>query len=1508
MIPKWFRSSYLCFLAFCLSSSAAPLSQPAALDGPDKPLFFSLALRRGGGTLGLTLDGARHLTKPVFVGVNAQGRALVRVGDESREAKEKLPDTVRLVGRIRVADGTAHVDVLATALGEAGPEPGDDGWALRVTGPLQGESLAEYFLDFVNGASGQFLDVRFGDSWEAVAQPLVGGLVPGRFGSALDVRESVGQTEPRAEFAQRVFTVEAWVKVKLSGSYNILLAHAPKSSDAHWELYTERRNGALAVYMPANKPAVMTSPQVIADDQWHHVAMVTGMQTVRLFVDGKEVLKAPHTRTAAKDTREWGLVVGALQERNLRCDGVIDEVRLSHGARSITNVPEAPLTADESTFGLWRFDDVEGGSSPNAVASGPPVRLETSRPNLDYPTVRHRIEPTTEVFTEAEVLQILPRFGIKAGGFETRPGVLRHWGQQYRELQDQIAGRRGLPHGAKEQALDAQALIQEGDTDPTSVVLRRTRALLNLLMKQYPDRDFSGFDAILERLASSKAGRGDLYLAACDVRRQLMLYHPLLDFDRLLFIKRGTYAGSRLVKMRNRDPEGGHFANQYFGFNSIPDGGIYVLENLKGNATVRDLLADNPALARGSVQGPDLSFDGQEIAFAHCAAQGHDWHDWTRDTTWNLFRMQADGSGLRQLTDSACNDFDPCWLPDGRLAFVSERRGGFIRCFGSYVRVPNYVLHSMRADGTDIIPLSYYETSEWNPSVDNQGMLVYGRWDYTDRENCLGSNFWTCYPDGRNPRAPHGNYPYPWHTFAENPTNLSYHIKADTRRGRPYAEMGIRAIPGSRRYVLVGAPHHGEAFGSLCMLDVSVPDDGSMSQLRRITPYVPFPETESPARSQYQYGTPWPLSEDLYLCNSWEDIVLLDRFGNEEVICERELVPGAQDDRFRLTDPIPLRPRTHPPGIPSGTGMGADRRPDQPRARISVMNVYDTDIPLPPGTKIKYLRILQNFLKTNHAMGQPLCGYQNEAVPRMPLGLVPVEEDGSVYLQAPPGKELLFQLVDEDFMAVQTMRSVAFVHPGESLSCAGCHEPTQSSPRRAKRLPQAMAREPSRPVPELARLEPISYYRHIQPLTETTCLPCHRQHPKAPAKLGYEDLRPYVFYFAGGMSRTTVKPVHGGSRSIPGHVGARASRLGQAMLAHRANKRIPEEAYRTVVLWLDANAPRLTALHREQDQKAGQLVWPKLDVDPRDPLGLEGDPGENTPARIAHAAALQHPGGPEGVLGERRRFITTDHRANKVFIVGENGHVEWEYACDHPQDVWLLPNGNVLVAWYRAAQEIRPDFATGKGGEVVWEHRVEAPNEIPTCQPLGSGLTLVGVCGPCELREVDRAGKVVRRVPLQSKAKLHSQFRFCRKTPKGTYLVPFIEERKVQEVDASGRVLHELSWPYPVVSATRLTSGNTLIGGGKLIREYDAQWRVVWEMDQDDLGYQLILSLIAGTRRLPNGNTLVTNYGANGTTREDAQIFEITPGYRIVWRFGGNPALGTLAQSQFLGAGDEAKR
>jgi hypothetical protein len=95
-------------------------------------------------------------------------------------------------------------------------------------------------------------------------------------------------------------------------------------------------------------------------------------------------------------------------------------------------------------------------------------------------------------------------------------------------------------------------------------------------------------------------------------------------------------------------------------------------------------------------------------------------------------------------------------------------------------------------------------------------MIVYTRWDYTDRDDCLGSHFWICYPDGRDPRAPHGNYPYPWHTFADN--THGNHNRGNgcpcAKSGLPKTEMGIRAIPGSPKYMLVAAPHHGESGSS----------------------------------------------------------------------------------------------------------------------------------------------------------------------------------------------------------------------------------------------------------------------------------------------------------------------------------------------------------------------------------------------------------------------------------------------------------------------------------------------------------------------------------------------------------------------------------------------------------------------------------------------------------------------------------------------------------------------
>ena len=1054
--------------------------------------------------------------------------------------------------------------------------------------------------------------------------------------AAMDALHSAAWMDHHPRFEGTPLTVEMWVRLRSSTAYNILIAHEVKSSNAHWEIFTLPESGRLTAYLPGCTPDHVGSSYALTDGVWHYVCMVSEANSVALFVDGAEVARETVTRVVEPYIEPGPLFIGSLVAREFSCDGEIAEVRISAAARDVSAVPVGPMTADDRTLGLWQLGS-EGDAIPNlggpagpaqrvpaiigwdrlditTLSAAESARLDVSQgeptgdshapkpPTTDIPEIRRLLAAAAERL-QLDTLESASRI---------REAVLADWEEQRVHLGSQVAGQTPLPGHVADQVFDAHALCSQEDGDALGVVLRRTEALLANPALSEVDPSLSADWSVLAATARAipiddAEARRSLYYAACALRRQIAFRNPLLDFGELLFVARGVYHGSRMTGATvTRDVYGQHFATQYYGFNSIPGGGLFAAGDLfaDGPPTVRNLLerarVENGRLAGqpltpGAFLSPDLSYDGSEILFAYTQNSEHEWV-WSPETTFNLFRVRADGTGLRQLTDSPYNDFDPCWLPNGRVAFISERRGGYIRCF-ALLHVPSHVLHSMKPDGSDIYPLSYYETSEWHPSVDNDGMLVYTRWDYTDRENCLGSNFWISFPDGRDPRAPHGNYPYPWHTYPDN-------VLPDTRWTRPYTEMNIRAIPGSHKYILTAAPHHGESFGSLCILDLRVPDDGGMSQLRRFTPYALFPETELPGRSQYPYGTPWPLSEDFTLCNWWENLYLLDRYGNQELlVANSEVFGGETDWEMRLIDPIPLRPRPTPPAMPIATNQGEDARDDHPTATIRIMNVYDSDQPFPEGTEIRYLRVVQNILKTNPWMGLPMIGYQNENTPRIPLGIVPVEADGSVFFEAPVERELIFQVLDSDYRAVQSMRSVAFVHPGEQLSCQGCHEPRESAPTAALD-PIAFRRAPSRLIPEVGPVEPVTYYRLVQPVFENSCVPCHQERG-GPADMSYEALEPYAFYFAGGMSGSTIQPVHGGSRSIPGRFGARYSRMGQALFDENHVDAVSPEDRHKVILWLDCNSQRLGAYEDEEAQMAGELVWPSLDVDPGNPQGLE---------------------------------------------------------------------------------------------------------------------------------------------------------------------------------------------------------------------------------------------------------------------------------------------------------------
>jgi hypothetical protein len=684
--------------------------------------------------------------------------------------------------------------------------------------------------------------------------------------------------------------------------------------------------------------------------------------------------------------------------------------------------------------------------------------------------------------------------------------------------------------------------------------------------------------------------RREIHLECRRLARKVAFCNPLLNFDKMLFIKRHDSAGVY------------HMCDQYYGCNARPGGGLYVLSDPFGSSPKLTNLLENSTVENGRLKGhkldsgtflsPELSFDGKTILFAYSEAkawekyQGKEAYEWQPECCYHIFQCNADGTGLVQLTDGPRDDFDPCFLPNGRIAFISQRRGGYLRC-GRHC--PVYTLHSMAPDGSDIIRLSYHETHEWHPSVTNDGMIAYTRWDYIDRDTNIAHHIWTCYPDGRDPRSYHGNYP-------------------QRRESRPWMEMSIRAVPNSHKFVAATGAHHGHAFGSLVLIDPNASDDNAMSQLTRLTPDVAFPEAEGGKRlvRQHQaYGTPWPLSEDDYLCVydphiENRAIYWIDRFGNKELIY--------RDPAISCLSPIPFRPRTKPPVIPDQTIQTAAAKHvsqnDRP-ATISVMNVYNSDFQWPEGATIEALRVIQLLPKTTAPPNQPRIGVANQTNARAVLGTVPVEEDGSAYFVAPPGKELYFQALDEKGMAVQSMRSGTYVHPGEHLTCHGCHERKRRTPPLLSGTSLALHRAASRIKPEPDGSNPFNYVRLVQPVLDRNCVGCH-QKQKAIDLTGaiegpYGWTRSYInlaekhgFYFHvfNGSINTGI---HGGSRTTAGEFGARASKLIRYTDEQHHGVKLSQEDFHRLTLWLDCNSEFYGSYEDTRAQSRGEVVVPTMD-------------------------------------------------------------------------------------------------------------------------------------------------------------------------------------------------------------------------------------------------------------------------------------------------------------------------
>ncbi len=284
---------------------------------------------------------------------------------------------------------------------------------------------------------------------------------------------------------------------------------------------------------------------------------------------------------------------------------------------------------------------------------------------------------------------------------------------------------------------------------------------------------------------------------------------------------------------------------------------------------------------------------------------------------------------------------------------------------------------------------------------------------------------------------------------------------------------------------------------------------------------------------------------------------------------------------------------------------------------------------------------------------------------------------------------------------------------------------------------------------------------------------------------------------------------------------------------------------------------------------------------------------------IAPSAWAQAEGGPEGIqTGAGHRFAAADYSGGKIFIVAADGTVEWEYPTGTTNDVWVLPNGNVLFNTGTGVLEVTRDK------EVVFSY--ESKSEVYACQRLADGNTFIAECNSGRLLEVAPSGAVVHEVKLLPEGTDggHVYMRNARKLANGHYLVAHSGEEIVREYDSTGKVVAEFAAPGGPHSAIRLPNGNTLISCGDLhkqamVIEVDKDGKTVWKVEHDELP-GISLKFMAGLHRLPNGNTVMSNWVGHGEFGNAPHIIEVTPDKKVVWTFQDHATMKTVSSVQVL--------
>ncbi|MHB8970122.1 MAG: HzsA-related protein [Pirellulaceae bacterium] len=699
--------------------------------------------------------------------------------------------------------------------------------------------------------------------------------------------------------------------------------------------------------------------------------------------------------------------------------------------------------------------------------------------------------------------------------------------------------------------------------------------------------------------------------------------------------------GFREILLVNRKPLDISHVYVYHVEGYRPGGGLYLFSPDENGGKLTCIFD----AGQGMITTADLSYDGREVVFAmrrggHVAsnpmAHIEDISHYSDEASnYQLFRMNIDGTELVQLTHGSQNNLDPCWLPDGGIAFMSDRKPAYAYCWVT----TSPVLYRMQRDGSKQTRLSANYLMDFTPSVLGSGRIIYTRWEYVDRPACPIQSLWTINPDGTGLAGFYGN-----------------------RVLSPGTFMDAQPIPNTNCAIATATNHNGPCRGGIVAID---PSKGSNSReaVRNLTPEIdiyahrvgggPYGNGMLDCGIQGAYEKPLAIDENHFLVSKGGVVQIRDFDGNAVSL----LSPR---DGLGFYSPQPVCAQTPPPVVSGNTMDGDAELPEDGSvsgnwATVILQDVYNGLEPSVKRGEIKQIAVVQEVEKSTHSPFTnqrpdgpetrvvPIFGFQFPLVscgatyaPKKVWGLADVGEDGSAAFRVPSEVPIYFLALDSEGRAVQRMRTFTHLMPGEVQSCVGCHTDRNSiAPRVEKQRTTHVT--PQELQPPAWGVKGFVYAEVVQGVFDRHCIECHneREQPAgvdltgdmtdffnvsydvlcrtgtqgeknwmlhgSPSGAEYDSTRgmsPYVEW---------IWTINGAEMNIleiaPRRWGSPASKLAEIIRSGHPDKNgqpqvnVPDEDRRRVYLWMDLNIPYYGTSSSNHPAQLGSRQMMPLDLD-----------------------------------------------------------------------------------------------------------------------------------------------------------------------------------------------------------------------------------------------------------------------------------------------------------------------